>query len=128
MHAEADGWLQDIASRQRRRRVLCMCPDRVRCNDDLRDIHGLGALYDGRCRDQLVQYFATPHSEGPQPADALPLLGGDSVRAAGDIEALHDAESRRNHRRCPAEPEAVVSKHCKIGIKGESPPPQNDMN
>ena len=66
----------------------------------------------------------TPHNEGPQPADALPLLGGNSLRAA----ALRGEESGRNHERRPAAQETVVSKHSKIRMKDVSPPPQNDMN
>lgn len=75
---------------------MCMCPDQVQCNDDTRGIHGIVVLYDGHYRDQLDQYCDSAQ-RSPQPADALPLLGGNSERAAGNTGAARCksmAESR----------------------------------
>jgi hypothetical protein len=104
-----------------------MCPDKVRCNDDSRGTHGIGVWYDGHYRDQLDQYFATPHREVPsQRTLCLCLAGIQSARRA--THALHNANLWRKHGQCPAAPETVVSKYCRAGSTSVSPPPQNDMN
>ena len=87
---------------------------------DSHGIHGLGCLCDEDGCDQLGQYFWVLRTKGTQPADALRALGGNSARAAGDMQALQRAEGRRNRGHCPAAESLVVSEQSKTGTKGVS--------
>lgn len=58
-------------------------------------IHGMEGCTTVVAAISWFDTFRTPRNDGPQPADALPLLGRNSPRAAGDTRALHDKNSER---------------------------------
>jgi hypothetical protein len=103
---------------------------RFDCTDDLRGILGRVAGTTGVAAIRWSNTVGFPHNAGPQPADALPLLGKNSVRAAGDRLTLHKktqggsskaAELDKTQQQQRAVP-------CKIRVQGVSPLLQHDMS